>query len=60
MSHAETTHPLVARGSATPGPVTALFARLARGWRFAVEVVRDARAMEAKYRREQRMPFRGW
>jgi hypothetical protein len=30
----------------------------ARAWRFAVDVVRDARAMEARYYREHRRPYR--
>ena len=60
MSHAQTTHPFGTRGSATAGPAAGLFGRLARGWRFTVEVIRDARAMEAKYRRENRTPFHGW
>ena len=60
MSHAETTHPFVARGNGAPGRVATLFARLARAWQFTVEVVRDARAMEARYRRENRTPYHGW
>lgn len=60
MSHAETTHPYATPGSSAPSRVAAVLARLAAGWWFAVEVVRDARAMELKYRRENRLPYHGW
>lgn len=60
MSHAQTTHPFGPRGRAAAGSDAGLFGHLARGWRFTVEVIRDARAMEAKYRRENRHPFHGW
>ncbi len=64
MSSTHTTHPpfaappVAAASSGATGP--GLLARIAHGFRFAVDVVRDARAMEAAYRREHRHPFHGW
>jgi hypothetical protein len=64
MSFTHTTHPPFAAppvGAATSGATRAgLLARITHGFRFAVEVVRDAREMEAAYRREHRYPFHGW
>ena len=59
MSHVQTALPYEA-GSPAAAPAAGLWSRLVRGWRFTVEVIRDARAMEAKYRRESRTPYHGW
>ena len=59
MSSTDTTHPpFAAPPVAVTGP--GLLARLTLGVRFAAEVIRDAREMQAKYRREHRYPFHGW
>jgi hypothetical protein len=61
MSHAESTHPFSRRrgGSAT-ALAASFFARLARGWRFAVETIIEARTMEMEYRRKNRRSYHDW
>ena len=59
MSHVQTATRYDVR-SPLAAPTAGVWSRLVRGWRFTVEVIRDARAMEAKYRRESRTPFHGW
>lgn len=59
MSHVQAA-PRYAVDRPVATPVAGLWSRLVRGWRFTVEVIRDARAMEAKYRRESRTPYHGW
>lgn len=59
MSHVHTAPRYDVR-SPVARPAAGLWSRLVRGWRFTVEVIRDARAMEAKYRSENRTPFHGW
>jgi hypothetical protein len=60
MSHVQTAPRYDVR-SPVARPAADLWSRrLVRGWRFTVEVILDARAMEAKYRRENRTPFHGW
>jgi hypothetical protein len=59
MSHAETAHPFGRRGAVT-GFVASLFAGIARGWRFAIDTIIEARTMEMEYRRKNRRSYHDW
>ena len=59
MSHLESTHPLPPGTTLSPRRALPRWLTApARAWRFAVDVVLDARAMEARYYREHRRPYR--